>query len=72
MILHTVPGSPNGRKVLATLLHLGLGVEIRNWNLFKGELRTSEYLAINPNAKVPLSEHPPLCRADAWGATLGT
>ena len=53
MILHTVPGSPNGRKVLATLLHLGLAVEIRNWNLFKGELRTSEYLAINPNAKAP-------------------
>ena len=53
MILHIVPGSPNSRRVLATLLHLGLEVEIRHWNLFKGELRTPEYLAINPNAKAP-------------------
>ncbi len=53
MILHTVAGSPNGRKILATLSHLGLEVEIRHWNLFKGELRTPEYLAINTNAKAP-------------------
>jgi glutathione S-transferase len=53
MILHTVAGSPNGRKVLATLSHLGLEVEIRHWNLFKGELRSPEYLAINPNGKAP-------------------
>jgi glutathione S-transferase len=53
MILHTVAGSPNGRKVLATLFHLGLEVEIRHWNLFTGELRTPEYLAINTNAKAP-------------------
>ena len=53
MILHTVAGSPNGRKVLATLSYLGLEVEVRNWNLFKGELRTAEYLAINANAKAP-------------------
>ena len=53
MILHTVAGSPNGRKVLATLFHLGLEVEVRHWNLFKGELRTPEYLAINANAKSP-------------------
>ena len=53
MILHTVAGSPNGRKVLATLSHLGLEVEIRHWNLFTGELRTPEYLAINTNAKAP-------------------
>ena len=53
MILYTIPGSPNGRKVLATLYHLGLEVEIRHRNLFNGELRTSEYLAVNPNAKAP-------------------
>lgn len=53
MILHTVAGSPNGRKILATLSHLGLEVEIRHWNLFQGELRTPEYLAINTNAKAP-------------------
>jgi glutathione S-transferase len=53
MILYTVPGSPNGRKVEAVILHLGLEVEIRHCNLFNGELRGADYLAINPNAKVP-------------------
>jgi glutathione S-transferase len=53
MILHTVVGSPNSRKVLATLSHLGLEAQIRSWNLFKGELRSAEYLAINPTGKAP-------------------
>src|SRR5882757_735870 len=53
MILHTVAGSPNSRKVEAVILHLGLDVEIRNHDLFSGELRSPDYLAINPNAKVP-------------------
>jgi glutathione S-transferase len=53
MLLYTVPGSPNGRKVEAVISHLGLEVDIRHCNLFNGELRGSEYLAINPNAKAP-------------------
>jgi glutathione S-transferase len=53
MILYTVPGSPNCRKVDAVILHLGLKVEIRPRNLFKGELRLADYLEINPNGKVP-------------------
>src|SRR5882757_5825345 len=53
MILHTVPGSPNTRKVEADILHLGLEVEIRPHNLFAGDLRRPDYLAVNPNAKVP-------------------
>src|SRR6266702_6501569 len=53
MILHTVPASPNSRKVKAVILHLGLEVEIRHHDLFKGELRSTDYLAINPNAKAP-------------------
>jgi glutathione S-transferase len=53
MILYTVPRSPNSRKVEAVILHLGLQVEIRARDLFKGELRSTDYLAINPNAKVP-------------------
>jgi glutathione S-transferase len=53
MILHTVPGSPNGRKVQAVISHLGLAVEIRNHDLFKGELRLPGYLALNANAKAP-------------------
>lgn len=53
MILHTVVGSPRGRQVEAVIYHLGLDVEIRIHNLFNGELRSAEYLAVNPNAKVP-------------------
>jgi glutathione S-transferase len=53
MILYTVPRSPNSRKVEAVILHLGLQVEVRPRDLFKGELRSPDYLAINPNAKVP-------------------
>lgn len=53
MILHTVPGSPNGRKVQAVISHLGLPVEIRHHDLFKGELQLPAYVALNANAKAP-------------------
>jgi glutathione S-transferase len=53
MILHTHPGSPNGRKVEAVISHLGLQVEVCLHDLFTGALRSPDYLAINPNAKVP-------------------
>src|SRR3954463_13649667 len=53
MILHTVPGSPNGRRVEAVIAHLGLEVEIRHYDLFKGELKLPNYLALNANAKAP-------------------
>jgi glutathione S-transferase len=53
MKLHTTPGSPNGRKVQAVILHLKLDVEVQHYDFFKGELRTPEYLALNPNGTVP-------------------
>ena len=53
MILHTVPGSPKGRRVEAVIARLGLQVEIRNYDLFKGELKLPTYLAVNANAKAP-------------------
>lgn len=53
MILHTVAGSPNSHKVEAVISHLGLEIEIRHYNFFAGELRRPDYLAVNPNAKVP-------------------
>jgi glutathione S-transferase len=56
MILHTVPGSPNGRRVEAVISHLGLSVELRHYDLFKGELRLPHYLALNGNAKSPTLE----------------
>jgi glutathione S-transferase len=53
MKLHTVAGSPNGRKVEAVIHHLGLDVKIELHDLFNGELRAPAYLAVNPNSMVP-------------------
>ena len=54
MKLHNVPGSPNGHKVEAVIHHLGLVVEVQLHNLFNGDLRQAEFLALNANAKVPV------------------
>jgi glutathione S-transferase len=52
-VLHTTPLSANGRKVQAAARQLGLRPEIRLVNVYRGEGRTPEYLAINPSGKVP-------------------
>lgn len=48
--------SPNSRRVLATVHHLGLEdeTEIQKFDLLAGEHRTEEFRAINPNVKVPV------------------
>ena len=51
MKLHTVAGSPNGRKVEAVIDHLGLKVETV-YHKFP-ELGSPDYLALNANGKVP-------------------
>lgn len=51
--LYTTPLSANGRKVLAVSQHLGLAPEVKLVNVYKGEGRTPEYLAINPFGKIP-------------------
>jgi glutathione S-transferase len=53
MLLHVVRNSHNCRRVLATVAQLGLDIEISEPNLAAGEIKTPEYLAINPNGKVP-------------------
>ncbi|MCG8555185.1 MAG: glutathione S-transferase family protein [Proteobacteria bacterium] len=53
MKLYSNPLSPNCRKVHATLAHVGLEVEQQLVDVMKGEQRTPEFLAINPNGKVP-------------------
>jgi glutathione S-transferase len=53
MKLHIVPGSPNTRKVEAVIHHLGLEVDVQEYDLFAGDLRKPSYLALNPNARVP-------------------
>ena len=53
MKLYYVVGSPNCRKVHAVLNHLGLQAELVYLDFFRGDLRTPDYLAINPNGMVP-------------------
>lgn len=53
MKLYDHPLSQNARKVRALVHHLSLPVEIEVLDLSKGAQRTPEFLAINPNGKVP-------------------
>jgi GST-like protein len=46
-------GTPNGKKVSIMLEEVGLPYEVHAINLGKGEQMTPEYLAINPNNKIP-------------------
>lgn len=56
MKLYITGLSPNSRRVLATVHHLGLAndVEIQKFDLMAGEHQTDEFRAINPNVKVPV------------------
>lgn len=56
MKLYVTDLSPNSRRVLAAVQHLGLEneTEIQKFNLFAGEHQTEEFKAINPNVKVPV------------------
>lgn len=51
--LYTTALSANGRKPLAVARHLGLNVEVREVNVYRGDGRAPEYLALNPHGKVP-------------------
>jgi len=46
--------SPNPQKIHFALLELGLQCEIVPIDLMKGEQRTAEFLALNPNGRVPV------------------
>jgi glutathione S-transferase len=52
MKLHTIPGSPNSRKVQAVIAHLNLDVEIEAHPF--ADVRGPAFRAINPNALVPV------------------
>ncbi|PCJ17107.1 MAG: glutathione S-transferase [Candidatus Cloacimonadota bacterium] len=54
MKLYIMNGSPMVRKVQAVINYLNLKVEIIEKNLMNGELKEEGYLALNPNAKVPV------------------
>jgi len=53
LTLYSTPLSANGRKVLAVSRQLELRPDIRLVNVYRGEGRTAEYLAINPTGKIP-------------------
>ena len=57
--LYDYPPSGNGYKVRLLLSHLGLPFEYVALDILKGETRTPEFLAKNPNGRIPLLELEP-------------
>jgi glutathione S-transferase len=53
MKLYMFPSSPNVRRVRLTAAVLGLEIEEKTIDLGKGEQRSPDYLALNPNGAVP-------------------
>lgn len=53
MKLYGDRGSSNTRRVLTVARHSGVEVEFEFINLFAGENRRPEYLALNPNGTIP-------------------
>jgi glutathione S-transferase len=51
--IYAVPPSPRAFKAIAVANHLGLDVTIRPLDFFKGEHKTPEYAALNPNMLMP-------------------
>jgi glutathione S-transferase len=56
MKLYDFPASPNCRKVRAVAYELGIPFEHEPVNPLRGEARTPQFLAKNPNARVPVLE----------------
>ena len=50
--------SPNVRRAQLTLEELGLPYELVPVDLMSGEHKKPEYLALNPNGRVPTSRAP--------------
>ncbi len=54
MKLYENPLSPNARRTLLVVEHLGLDVELKVLDFMKGEHKAPEFLKLNPNGKVPV------------------
>ena len=54
MKLYILATSPNSRKVLAVVHHLGLEPEIAHLDFASGDTEKPEFLALNPNGMVPV------------------
>ena len=53
-VLYDFLSSGNGYKCRLTMKALGIPYEYRHRDIIAGETRTSEFLAINPNGKIPV------------------
>ncbi len=56
MRFHHHPASYNSRRALAVAHHLGLDVEVTICDLMAGAQQAPEFLALNPNGRVPVLE----------------
>jgi glutathione S-transferase len=54
--LHVAPPSPRAFKVLAVARHLGIDFELCPVDLLNGANRLPEFVALNPNMKMPVLE----------------
>jgi glutathione S-transferase len=54
--IHAFPPSPRAFKVLWTANHLGIDYELVTVNLPRGEQKKPEFLALNPNGRMPVLE----------------
>lgn len=54
MKLYLLPPSPNSRKLIFAVAHLGLDIPVEEIYPSSGRNRTSAYLALNPNGKMPV------------------
>jgi len=57
MKLYYSPFSSNSHRVLAVAAELGVTLDLEEIDLSAGQQRTEEFLARNPNGKVPVLEH---------------
>lgn len=56
MKLHVFPPSPNAKKAMVVNAHLGGIAEIVEIDLLAGQQKSPEFLALNPNGKMPVLE----------------
>jgi glutathione S-transferase len=56
MKLYVLPPSPRAFKVIALKNHLGIECEMQLVDLSRGEQLTPNYIALNPNCKMPVLE----------------
>jgi glutathione S-transferase len=75
--LYSMQRSGNSYKVRLALAQLGTAYRLLEVDILKGETRTPEFLAMNPNGRVPLLEvapgrYLPESNAILWYITAGT